>query len=777
MALSGAFEGSIKDGHYKVRVEWSATQDIANNQSTITAKLYMINDWNMSISARSNAHSVTIDGTTTTFSTSAISGTGTRLIGTATKTVTHNSDGTKSVAMSAVFAIKAYFDSEYVATITASSTITLDTIARASQPSLSASSVEMGNEVTIYTNRASSSFTHTLKYTFGSLAATIASGVGASTTWSVPLELAHWLTHATSGTCTITCETYNGSTLIGTKTVSLVVTVPASIVPSISVINCSDPNGYATTYGGYVQGKSKVKIDVSAGGSYKSEIKSYKITANGVTYTANGCTTGVLLTAGTNTISVTVTDSRGRTATKTKTISVLAYTSPTILKLSAVRCLSDGTENEDGAYMCVGVTASVTALNNKNKAYFQLRYKKTTESSWTVKYTWDNTAYAVGANIIIDADTSYSYDVQMVATDSFGTATANAGIGTSFTLLDFSASGKGMAVGKVSEQDAFECDLPAVFTGNVTASGEGNVLAYDYICHSFGTDGTARYIKFARLKVNSAYVNANILMNIAGRARIGTLTLTFKSASTAEAATIAGISQEGNLEQIYYVPVGSGIFDLYMYCSAWAYNTITSIELSQYARNYVTLTWESSTASSLPTGYVAASRYFNRSSDTGYFSKLSVGGYDSTANYALTASSFLCNDWVRTGGGAGWYSQSYGGGIRMQDTTWIRTFGDKSFYCNKTIQGAAVKTDAGANLDTLDTFRKYFEFDSARKKLSFMGSCYYNNTGVYGFTIRWGSSSLGTYVDDTYWLTVRYDGLLAIGYQLNGATKPTWVVK
>ena len=220
MALSGAFEGSIKNGHYKVRVEWSATQNVANNTSTITAKMYMINDQNMEISARSNAHSLTIDGTTSTFSTSAISGTGSRLIGTATKTVTHNSDGTKSVAMSAVFALKAYFGSEYVANITASSTITLNTIARASQPTLSAASTVMGSAVTINTNRASSNFTHTLTYSFGSASGTIASSVGVSTSWTIPLDLAKQIPNATSGTGTITCKTYNGSTLIGTKTVS-----------------------------------------------------------------------------------------------------------------------------------------------------------------------------------------------------------------------------------------------------------------------------------------------------------------------------------------------------------------------------------------------------------------------------------------------------------------------------------------------------------------------------------------------------------------------------
>ena len=65
-------------------------------------------------------------------------------------------------------------------------------------------------------------------------------GVGTSTSWTVPLSLANQVPNGVSGTCTITCKTYNGSTLIGTKTTSLTLTVPSSIVPEISTIAISE---------------------------------------------------------------------------------------------------------------------------------------------------------------------------------------------------------------------------------------------------------------------------------------------------------------------------------------------------------------------------------------------------------------------------------------------------------------------------------------------------------------------------------------------------------
>ncbi len=47
------------------------------------------------------------------------------------------------------------------------------------------------------------------------------------------------------------------------------------------------------------------------------------------------------------------------------------------------------------------------------------------------------------------------------------------------------------------------------------------------------------------------------------------------------------------------------------------------------------------------------------------------------------------NGWFRSNGNAGWYNQAHGGGIWMQDSTWIRTYGSKSFY----VQGGNMLVD------------------------------------------------------------------------------------
>lgn len=70
---------------------------------------------------------------------------------------------------------------------------------------------------------------------------------------------------------------------------------------------------------------------------------------------------------------------------------------------------------------------------------------------------------------------------------------------------------------------------------------------------------------------------------------------------------------------------------------------------------------------------------------------------DNTAYYANPAGSSVFSDisaggavyasnWFRSYGTTGWYSQTYAGGIWMNDTTWVRVYNSKSFLCDNIIQ-------------------------------------------------------------------------------------------
>ena len=330
----------------------------------------------------------------------------------------------------------------------------LNTIPRAS--SISATSVNMGSTTTISISRASSSFTHTLSYTFGSAKGTIATKTSStSVSWTPALTLANQIPSTTSGTCTITCDTYNGSTKIGTKTCTLTLTVPASVKPTISSLTASRVDGdVPSAWGIYVQSKSKAILTINgAAGSYGSTIKSYSISGGGYSGTASTLTTGFLNSSGTITFTATVTDSRERTsAAATVSITVVAYSVPSFSSYNSQRCNSGGTISDDGTYIRATVSYSFASCSSMNTVTRSTYCRVAGTSTWTNASTSFNsgTAFTFGSGKI---STETSYEVKYELTDAFTTISITDIVSTASVVMDFKSGGKGVAIGKVSETD------------------------------------------------------------------------------------------------------------------------------------------------------------------------------------------------------------------------------------------------------------------------------------------------------------------------------------
>lgn len=62
-----------------------------------------------------------------------------------------------------------------------------------------------------------------------------------------------------------------------------------------------------------------------------------------------------------------------------------------------------------------------------------------------------------------------------------------------------------------------------------------------------------------------------------------------------------------------------------------------------------------------------------------------IGANDVPSYQLDVRGNVIASSWLRTRGNFGWYSESYGGGIYMTDTSWIRTYGGKPFYCDNQI--------------------------------------------------------------------------------------------
>lgn len=340
-------------------------------------------------------------------------------------------------------------------------TITITYEEAVSQPSVSSASVNLGSAVTIYTNRVSTATTHTLLYTFGNTSGTIATGVGASVSWTPGLTLAAQIPSATSGTCTITCHSYNDGVFTGTRTYTLTLNVPSTIVPSISSVTVEDTNTtVATRIQAYVKTLSTLSVDITATGSYGSTVTSYRTSLDGVTYTAASFTASKKLSAsGDMTLTVTVTDSRGRTATYTETLTVLDYSYPSIRLFKADRCNSDGSAAQlDGTNVRYSFEGGVVSLNNKNALACVVYYKLASDTEWTKSESLPVTSYNLSATdkvLTQTFDALASYDLKVRLQDYFYYVEQAVSIGTKGVIMDFLADGTGIAFGKVAETSGY----------------------------------------------------------------------------------------------------------------------------------------------------------------------------------------------------------------------------------------------------------------------------------------------------------------------------------
>lgn len=486
MANSGTLNTNDYGGRY-LTFSWSvASQSTANNTTTISWSLKgnggATNNYYMA-----GAFGVSVNGSSVYHSDTRIALFNGTVVASGQATIAHNADGSKSFGVDVEAGIYTY-----AVNVAGSATFNLPTIPRATTPSLSKSTFTMGSAVTITMNRASSAFTHTLTYAFGNTSGTIGEKLGTSASWTPPKELANQIPNAQNGWGTITCKTYNGGTLIGTKSVTFTLDISSDIVPSISKVLISE--GGNVHIGTFVQNYSQIKIDTTASGTYGSSINSISVEFDGVTYSSASVTSGIQYTSGTKSVKVTATDSRGKTATWTGNVTILAYTPPKITKLEAHRCDANGNLKDDGKYAKISYAYETTRLNNQN----QISLKIATDTMEFIDQSpveYENNTYMVTSAVF---EIDKSYDIVMTLRDEFQSNTARTYIPTDKTIFDVLANGNGIAFGKVAETDnLFDVAFNAKFRKPVSFYQDTNwinlTLASSWVPYNADASNTPRY--------------------------------------------------------------------------------------------------------------------------------------------------------------------------------------------------------------------------------------------------------------------------------------------
>ena len=323
--------------------------------------------------------------------------------------IAHTPDGSKS------FTISGFSGWIYASgnTYASSQTFTLPTIPRAS--SVSCSTANIGSNATITINRASTSFTHTLTYSFGSLSGTIATKTSSTNiSWTIPTTFYGQIPNSKSGTGTITCDTYSGSTLIGSKSTSFTATVSESASkPTLSPTAVDSNNTTIALTGNsskFIKYYSNASVATGAKARNSATLKSQKITCGAKSITS---ASGTINAVESGTFTFSATDSRGYTTTQTLNKTLIEYIKLTCsLNAGAPTTAGVATLKISGNYWD-GTFGKVA-----NTLTVQYRYKAQGGSygSWTtVSATKSGNTYSATATISgLNYQTTYVFQARAI---------------------------------------------------------------------------------------------------------------------------------------------------------------------------------------------------------------------------------------------------------------------------------------------------------------------------------------------------------------------------
>lgn len=307
------------------------------------------------------------------------------------------------------------------------------------------------------------------------------------------------LPSASSAKIGIQLATYSDSAYtedcgIASKYITL--TIPASIKPTASLsVSPSNSNSWISSLGSvYVQNFSGFTATLSATAGEGATLKNYSITGGDYSSDSNTLTKSKITTSGNITFTGKATDSRSRSGTSTKTITVLPYSSPAITSLKVERGTYDAgwTIDDSGPDVRALFKTTLSLADNGNVygATFKIDGTTTTPDYGTTTGLKSGASRAV---YFFDLPGESSHSLVLTAKDSTGTSSSlSIIIPTINVTMDFNESGKGIAFGKTSEKDAFECAMDAEFNKSVKIGG--STIA-DYIVEQ-GKSGIWTYRKW-----------------------------------------------------------------------------------------------------------------------------------------------------------------------------------------------------------------------------------------------------------------------------------------
>lgn len=433
--------------------------------------------------------------------------------------------------------------------ITRSASLKLDNIPRPSVIT-SASNVTLGNPCSVKWIPMSPAFCYKLGFQIGDWKHSTEVVHPNKTTeytytgLTIPLEVAKQIPNDPSGTMYVYLHTFAdsaGMNQIGnTSSATFKVTVPDNkdtkpiVTMELSAVH-SLPDKFS---GLFIQGKSKVKGDLTADGQFDTDIQSYSMTVGSVSYgAAEGYTSDYLSTYGPIKVTGYATDNRGYTGEVSREIDVIAYRDPKLENVSAVRCDENGNDDEAGNYLKIAAKISYAPIvsNENQKNFCQVRFRYAIEgrslpNTWTPIFestNWQNDEVVTEALLDGRFLATNTYRVEVQAVDDIGnTALATFIVPTDKVYWHRDGKRNALGLGKYNEKDdaidsAWDFYMNGhKVTGLPTPEGDTDAVPLgflqDYIVEQ-GTSGIWTYCKWnsGRAELwgygSATYENGNVL--------------------------------------------------------------------------------------------------------------------------------------------------------------------------------------------------------------------------------------------------------------------------
>lgn len=457
MALSGSFRINSGVSYLWLQVNWSATQNVAGNYSTVKADVYIQKSgssapWNLT----NNTLLINIDGNRyEKSSTFDLRNKSSQLIGSHSARVNHDAAGNKN------FSLGVNFPTGISAgTINGTQIFGLNRIPRAYTFITNRADYTFDSAMTVFIDANGSGFRADLEMLFGNKLVTLQTNCPIGTNFfPIPKgsDFASQISNNVSGVGLLRVVTYNGSTRIGaTEKTNITFSLPntSTYSPTITGVTIADQNPTIPTVMGsnslFVDGQSIVRFNVGNSIAYGSTIKEFKFEIAGQTFTDKSSTYDLFLSrysVGTGSVpaKVTITDTRGRSASTTINLNIQPYSPPKLVNFDVSRV-------NNGTTITLTKTASVSSLKNgtteKNTYTIVTKYRKDSDTAWTTAKTETNTSANFNlTGFAVDA----SYDFLVTITDQLSSISVQGSVSTAQVLLDLYRD-IGVGVGKMYEE-------------------------------------------------------------------------------------------------------------------------------------------------------------------------------------------------------------------------------------------------------------------------------------------------------------------------------------